>query len=114
MFSFKSSVICSVLLAFLAGAAPTSNSATASSSAATSTVAVNGNATAVAAAPSPAETVPLASDDPNYQLWNETSDTVPQPIRGSLGGTILGPQNIPMEKENADFLAPPTTDAGDL
>ena len=114
MLSLRAAVICSVLLASLVGAAPTSSNVTASSFATSSTVPATGDASSVASAASSTPTVPLASDDPNYQLWNETSDITPEPIRGSLGGTILGPQNVPLELQNADSLAPPTTDGGDL
>jgi oxalate decarboxylase len=38
----------------------------------------------------------------------------PQPLRGGDGGTILGPRNQPLERENPDALAPPATDAGQL
>jgi oxalate decarboxylase len=37
-----------------------------------------------------------------------------QPIRGNLGATILGPRNIPMERENPALLASPSTDAGTI
>lgn len=63
-------------------------------------------------APAPSPTVPYASDDPNYPLWNPESDITPEPIRSGLGGTILGPQNVPVELQNPDVLAPPTTDNG--
>ena len=36
----------------------------------------------------------------------------PQPIRGDRGATILGPRNVPIERENPDLLASPITDAG--
>ncbi|KAH9902959.1 oxalate decarboxylase [Cubamyces lactineus] len=71
-----------------------------------------GTPSADAAAPS--ETVPLASDNPNGILFLPDSNVVPQAIRGSLGANILGPQNIPIELQNADLLAPPTTDAGNV
>ncbi|KAI0327834.1 oxalate decarboxylase [Cubamyces sp. BRFM 1775] len=71
-----------------------------------------GTPSADAAAPS--ETVPLASDNPNGILFLPDSNIVPQAIRGSLGANILGPQNIPIELQNADLLAPPTTDAGNV
>ncbi|KAI8980127.1 oxalate decarboxylase [Trametes punicea] len=71
-----------------------------------------GTSTADAAAP--VETVPLASDDPNDILFLPDTNIIPVPIRGTLGATILGPQNVPIDRENADFLAPPTTDAGDV
>ncbi|KAI6168410.1 putative oxalate decarboxylase/oxidase [Pisolithus thermaeus] len=66
------------------------------------------------AAPAPSPTVPYASDDPNYPLWNLDSDITPEPIRGGLGATILGPQNVPVELQNPDALAPPTTDNGNV
>ena len=37
-----------------------------------------------------------------------------EPIRGDLGATILGPRNIPLERENPDMLASPSTDAGTI
>ncbi|EPQ59336.1 oxalate decarboxylase [Gloeophyllum trabeum ATCC 11539] len=69
-----------------------------------------GTTSASAADSSP--TVPLASDNPNYPLWNDTVDYPPQPIRGPFGANQLGPQNIAIDKQNPDLLAPPTTDAG--
>ncbi len=36
----------------------------------------------------------------------------PQPIRGNLGAPVIGPRNLPIERENADQLAPPLTDSG--
>ncbi|KAG2064297.1 putative oxalate decarboxylase/oxidase [Suillus decipiens] len=69
---------------------------------------------AVTSAPAATPTVPYASDDPNYPLWNEDEDIIPEPIRGSLGASILGPQNIPLELQNPDILAPPTTDEGSV
>ncbi|KAF8442156.1 oxalate decarboxylase [Boletus edulis BED1] len=69
-------------------------------------------ASATAAAASPSPTVPYASDSPNSHLWNENSPIVPEAIRNTTGATILGPQNLPIDLQNADFLAPPTTDGG--
>ncbi|KZT29786.1 oxalate decarboxylase [Neolentinus lepideus HHB14362 ss-1] len=59
-------------------------------------------------------TVAFASDDPNYTLWNENSTNTPEAIRGSLGTTVIGPQNVPIDLENPNLLAPPTTDAGTI
>lgn len=53
-----------------------------------------------------------APEDPNEILWTEDSDVQPEPMRGSLGSNILGPQNVPLDLQNADMLAPPSTDAG--
>lgn len=70
---------------------------------------------ASSSAPAATPTVPYASDDPNYWLWTADSiDANPQPIREGLGADILGPQNIPIQMENSDGLAPPTTDNGDV
>ncbi len=38
----------------------------------------------------------------------------PQPIRGDRGASILGPRNVPLERENPDLLASPSTDAGTI
>jgi len=74
-----------------------------------------------APAPSPASaaaqttsTIRYASDDPNNPLWGPSSNIVPEPIRGSIGGKVLGPQNVPMDLQNPDALAGPTTDNGDV
>src|SRR5215471_16370392 len=45
---------------------------------------------------------------------NKESMTLPEPIKGALGATILGPRNIPLERENPDLLASPETDAGTI
>jgi oxalate decarboxylase len=37
---------------------------------------------------------------------------LPEPIRGDEGATILGPRNIPLERENPSLLVPPRTDHG--
>src|SRR6266478_8063671 len=38
----------------------------------------------------------------------------PQPIRGDRGASIMGPRNVPLERENPDLLASPSTDAGTI
>jgi oxalate decarboxylase len=38
----------------------------------------------------------------------------PQPIRADLGASILGPRNVPLERENPDLLASPFTDSGTI
>jgi oxalate decarboxylase len=37
-----------------------------------------------------------------------------EPIRGQLGGTIMGPRNVPLEEENPELLASPVTDDGTI
>ena len=43
-----------------------------------------------------------------------TTERDPEPIRGDRGATILGPRNIPLERENPDLLASPYTDSGTI
>ena len=45
---------------------------------------------------------------------NNNNDNKAQPIRGHRGATILGPRNIPLERENPDLLSSPQTDAGTI
>jgi oxalate decarboxylase/phosphoglucose isomerase-like protein (cupin superfamily) len=39
---------------------------------------------------------------------------LPEPIRGQLGATIMGPRNVPLEREDPDLLASPSTDDGTI
>lgn len=59
-------------------------------------------------------TIVPASDNANAALWGPDANIHPEPIRGQLGASILGPQNVPVELQNPDLLAPPTTDEGDV
>lgn len=108
MGKFLATVLCAVLYGSLAAAIPVGD--VSASSSASSSIAEVATSTSDSASPSP--TVPLASDDPNFWLWNETTTTDPQPERGSLGANILGPQNVAIDRQNPDILAPPTTDQG--
>ncbi|KAH9050370.1 RmlC-like cupin domain-containing protein [Lactarius deliciosus] len=63
-------------------------------------------------APSESATIVPASDDPNFPIFPPGSDVPAQPIRDGLGAAILGPQNLPLQQQNPDLLAPPTTDHG--
>lgn len=64
------------------------------------------------AAPETSPTAPYASENANKVLWSESQDITPQPIRDTLGATILGPQNVATDLQNPDLLAPPSTDSG--
>lgn len=68
--------------------------------------------TVVASAAEASSTAPYASENANRVLWSETDASTPQPIRDTLGTTILGPQNVEVDLQNPDLLAPPSTDAG--
>ena len=69
------------------------------------------------AVPLPTTTVLPVSDDPNYPLWNSaasTSPTIPQSVRGSLGGNFIAQENVPLGLQNPDLFAPPSTDHGSV
>jgi oxalate decarboxylase len=42
------------------------------------------------------------------------ADGGPQPIQDGRGASIMGPRNVPLERENPDLLASPCTDAGTI
>jgi len=52
----------------------------------------------------------------SIQISNKREQTISngsgEPTRGTWGASILGPRNIPVERENPDLLASPETDAG--
>jgi oxalate decarboxylase len=43
-----------------------------------------------------------------------TRNDVPEPVRGGLGATIMGPRNLALERQNPNLLASPYTDAGTI
>jgi oxalate decarboxylase len=43
-----------------------------------------------------------------------TTNGLPEPILDGNGATILGPRNVPLERENPSLLASPPTDAGTM
>ncbi|PSR75562.1 hypothetical protein PHLCEN_2v9042 [Hermanssonia centrifuga] len=109
MSKFLASVLCAVLLSHATTAAPAASSSLVASSSIASAASGTGAASAASASP----TVPYASNNPNGIMWSPDTDSgEPQPFRGSLGASILGPQNVPIDIQNPDLLAPPTTDAG--
>ncbi|KAI0032853.1 oxalate oxidase [Vararia minispora EC-137] len=70
--------------------------------------------TPASSAPPEYETVKPISQNLNAPIFPvaDTSVVEPEPMRGTLGANILGPQNVPLEHQNPDLLAPPTTDEG--
>lgn len=48
------------------------------------------------------------TDRPGSDIGNG----VPEPILGADGASILGPRNVPLERENPDHVAAPRTDSG--
>ncbi|KAJ3814890.1 oxalate decarboxylase [Lentinula aff. lateritia] len=69
----------------------------------------------LSSAAEPTPTVPYASTAPNAVLWGPaSSNSIPKPFRGKTGGSVLGPDNIPIDLQNPDLFAPPSTDNGDV
>lgn len=56
----------------------------------------------------------MSSKTANLHLSASQDDHLPEPIRAERGGTILGPRNVAIERENPDLLASPSTDAGTI
>jgi oxalate decarboxylase len=54
----------------------------------------------------------MKSTTPRSESPVTANDQRPEPIRGDLGASILGPRNIPVERENPDLLIAPNSDAG--
>lgn len=120
-----SAIVCAVLLAHSGMAIPTRQLAVSAvvavpSAAASVAAPVVASGTVSASAEEASPTVPYASKNPNRVAWNPGSvSDDPQPIRvtssgNTLGGVILGPQNVPIDLQNPDLLAPPTTDHGSV
>ncbi|PBK73238.1 oxalate decarboxylase [Armillaria solidipes] len=60
-------------------------------------------------------TVGYISTDPNGVLWNEGSDpSLVTAYRGKIGASVMGPDNMPIDLQNPDLFAPPTTDSGSM
>ncbi|KAK7444797.1 hypothetical protein VKT23_015114 [Stygiomarasmius scandens] len=99
-----SRLLCTLLLAQLVASAPAASSSTVVQEASSTVSGIDATAT-----------VPFATTDPNQELWGPDSDpSVPAPQRNKLGASIIGPSNPELELQNADLLAPPTTDGGDV
>jgi oxalate decarboxylase len=47
-------------------------------------------------------------------MRQQTESHLPQPMRDGVGATIMGPHNVPLERENPHLLASPDTDAGTI
>jgi oxalate decarboxylase len=47
-------------------------------------------------------------------MTQQTKTDVPEPIHDGLGATIMGPRNVPLERENPNLLASPYTDSGTI
>lgn len=100
-----STCICALLLVGFASAAPAASGSASSKPPSSSS----------SSAASPVATVPFASTNANGPLWNASVVQDPQPIRGSLGATVIGSTgNSELDKQNPDLVAPPGSDHGDV
>jgi hypothetical protein len=75
---------------------------------------LSGRSPSITIISAPSATVAPASDDPNYQAYPPGTSGPAEPIRGDLGANIIGPQNIPIQQQNPDVVASPSTDNGDV
>ncbi|CAE6436841.1 unnamed protein product [Rhizoctonia solani] len=108
-----------VALALSAGVLGAPAPAADARSSTTSKVASTAIASSVSTVPSPTTdpslpvpTVPYASDDPNGSYLDQFQNELPEPVRGTKGAKLLGPQNVALDRQNPDFLASPSTDNG--
>ncbi|KAF8745713.1 Oxalate Decarboxylase, partial [Rhizoctonia solani] len=60
----------------------------------------------------PSPTVPYTLEDLNKSYLDKFQNKLPEPICGLRGANVLGPQNVELNCQNPDILAPPTTDSG--
>lgn len=72
----------------------------------------SGSPTQTSSAAQQSITAGTTSDDPNDSFWDEYQSETPEAIRGTLGATVIGPQNVELDRQSPDFLAPPSTDNG--
>ncbi|KAF9076913.1 RmlC-like cupin domain-containing protein [Rhodocollybia butyracea] len=55
----------------------------------------------------PISTIAFASTASNDVLWGSDSPpSVPKPFRGTTGASVQGPDNVPLDLQNPDLLAP--------
>lgn len=52
--------------------------------------------------------------NPGERVHSNGANGLPEPIRDGTGASILGPRNVPLERENPALLASPYTDAGTI
>lgn len=71
-------------------------------------------ASTIASAPPEQQTDPAASDFLNNPIFVPDSNVAPEAMNDGLGANVIGPQNVVLDQQNPDFLAPPTTDAGSV
>jgi len=64
--------------------------------------------------PPESATVAPASSFPNFPTWSQDTTEIPEAVNDGLGASIMGPENVALDQQNPDFLAPPTTDAGSI
>ncbi|TFY69233.1 hypothetical protein EVG20_g3233 [Dentipellis fragilis] len=128
MVKFSASLLFLITLAVSAYGAPAANGTdAATSSVASASSAASAPASSVTPAASSSDATPTTvisetatvkpvSDDPNAPIFQPGTNpgSTPEAIRGSLGASVLGPQNIAIDQQNPDFLAPPSTDNGDV
>lgn len=82
--------LCPSVLTFPAGSGGSVSSSPAAKS--------SGSPTQTSSAAQPSFTTGTTSDDPNDSLWDEFQSETPEAIRGTLGATVIGPQNVALDR----------------
>lgn len=115
---FNARLLICLVAASVAIAAPASGNGTLSTSiSASSTLSLSSTApsitgSSISSAPPEEETVSAASDFLNDQAYSQGTTETPEAINGGLGASLIFPDNIALDQQNPDVLAPPTTDQG--
>lgn len=113
---FRSKLLYFLVLVTAAVAAPAGNTSSITSFVASTTDSIPSSqgASSVSSAPNESETVPPASDDPNFPLWSQDTQEDVEPIRNGTGATQIVPDDIQLDRQNPDLFAPPSTDEGTM
>ncbi|KAL5521751.1 hypothetical protein ACEPAF_2499 [Sanghuangporus sanghuang] len=121
---FKSKLLYLLALVTAVASAPAGSSPSLSVSDATSVTSFAASATesssssqkasSVSSAPNESQTVPPASDDPNFPLWSQDTQENVEPIRNGTGATQIVPDDIELDRQNPDLFAPPSSDEGTI
>ncbi|KAH8118035.1 RmlC-like cupin domain-containing protein, partial [Phellopilus nigrolimitatus] len=107
---FNAHFLLCLVLASAAVAAPAAMSASSFAVSASS----SSSASSVLSALSEAQTVVPASDEPNDPVWSQNTNETIAVVNGQLGAAAISPDDMMLDRQNPDMLAPPTTDSGSV
>ncbi|QRW11233.1 oxalate decarboxylase [Ceratobasidium sp. AG-Ba] len=107
-------IVVSLALSSCVFGAPAVGPRSASTNTRLATLSASSSPFATASSAAPTQAVAYASDDLNESFLDKFQVENPEPTRGSTGANILGPQNVPLDRQNPDILAPPGSDSGSV